>query len=40
VSYHAGQIVYIAKALRGDGWKYMSIPPGKSEEFNKRLRSG
>src|SRR5207247_2099128 len=40
VSYHVGQIVYIAKALRGDKWKYMSIPPGKSEEFNKRLTSG
>ena len=40
VSYHVGQIVYIAKALRGDTWKYMSIPPGKSEEFNKRLTSG
>ena len=40
VSYHVGQIVYIAKALRGDKWKYMSIPPGKSEEFNKRLKSG
>ena len=40
VSYHVGQIVYIAKALRGDTWKYMSIPPGKSEEFNKRLMSG
>ena len=40
VSYHVGQIVYVAKALRGDTWKYMSIPPGKSEEFNKRLKSG
>jgi len=39
-SYHVGQIVYIAKALRGDQWKYLSIPPGKSEEFNKRLKSG
>ena len=39
VSYHVGQIVYIAKALRGDTWKYMSIPPGKSEEFNRRLKS-
>jgi hypothetical protein len=37
-SYHVGQVVYIAKALRGDKWKYLSIPPGKSEEFNKRLR--
>jgi hypothetical protein len=35
-SYHVGQIVYVAKSLRGDRWKYMSIPPGKSEEFNKK----
>jgi hypothetical protein len=39
-SYHVGQIVYIAKSLRGDRWKYLSIPPGKSEEFNKALKSG
>jgi hypothetical protein len=37
-SYHVGQIVYIAKSLRGDRWKYMSIPPGKSEEYNKTTR--
>jgi len=34
VSYHVGQIVYVCKALRGDGWRYLSIPPGKSAEFN------
>jgi hypothetical protein len=39
-AYHVGQIVYIAKSLRGDRWKYLSIPPGKSEEFNKALKSG
>jgi hypothetical protein len=35
VAYHVGQIVYLAKSLRRDRWKYMSIPPGKSEEYNK-----
>ena len=34
VSYHVGQIVYVCKALRGDDWRYLSIPPGKSAEFN------
>jgi hypothetical protein len=34
-AYHVGQIVYLAKSLRGEQWKYMSIPPGKSEEYNK-----
>ena len=35
LSYHVGQIVYIAKALRGEEWNYLSIPPGKSDEYNK-----
>ena len=35
ISYHVGQIVYIAKSARGVAWTFMSIPPGKSEEYNK-----
>jgi uncharacterized protein DUF1572 len=34
VAYHVGQIVYVAKALRSGDWKYLSIPPGKSVEYN------
>ncbi len=34
VSYHVGQIVYVAKGLRGKDWKYLSIPPGKSDAYN------
>lgn len=30
LSYHVGQIVYIAKAFRGSAWRYLSIPPGHS----------
>jgi uncharacterized damage-inducible protein DinB len=33
-AHHAGQIVYIAKAIRSSGWKTLSIPKGKSKEFN------
>lgn len=33
-SYHVGQIVYVAKALRGNNWKYLSIPPGGSDAYN------
>lgn len=33
-SYHVGQIVYAAKAIRGKDWKYLSIPPGKSDAYN------
>jgi uncharacterized damage-inducible protein DinB len=34
LSYHVGQIVYLAKSLRGAEWKYLSIPPGKSDAYN------
>jgi hypothetical protein len=33
---HVGQIVYVAKLIRGGDWKTLSIPRGKSEEFNRR----
>ncbi len=29
-SYHVGQIVFVAKALRGADWRYLSIAPGQS----------
>jgi uncharacterized damage-inducible protein DinB len=35
LTYHVGQIVYLAKSLRGKDWKYLSIPPGQSETYNK-----
>lgn len=35
-SYHVGQIVYAAKAARGDEWKYLTIPPGQSEQYNRQ----
>jgi hypothetical protein len=34
ISYHVGQIVYVARGLRGDGWRFLSIPPGQSEQYN------
>lgn len=34
-SYHAGQIVYIAKAARSGAWDYLSIPPGQSDAYNR-----
>jgi uncharacterized damage-inducible protein DinB len=35
VAYHVGQIVYMAKSLCGSDWNYLSIPPGKSDEYNR-----
>ena len=31
--YHVGQIVFLAKHIKGAGWKTLSIPKGKSEEY-------
>jgi uncharacterized damage-inducible protein DinB len=37
ISYHVGQIVYVAKSLRGNDWKYLSIAPGKPDAYNQAL---
>ena len=34
---HVGQIVFLAKHLAGEKWVTLSIPRGKSEEFNERM---
>ena len=34
ISYHAGQIVYVAHSLCGPSWRYLSIPPGGSDAYN------
>jgi hypothetical protein len=34
-AYHVGQILYVGKHLRGSEWTVLSIPKGKSEEFNR-----
>jgi len=39
-AYHVGQIVLLAKHMRGAEWKSLSIPRGKSEEFNSRMAQG
>jgi len=35
-SYHVGQIVYQARGLKGTGWRWLSIPPGQSDQYNAR----
>ena len=35
---HVGQIILLAKHLAGPRWRTLSIPRGKSEEFNRRMR--
>jgi len=38
-SYHVGQLVYQARALRGADWESLSIPPGGSEAYNRNPTS-
>lgn len=38
ICYHVGQLVFLAKAFRGEEWKNLSIPLGKSEEANRNPR--
>jgi hypothetical protein len=36
-SCHVGQIVFLAKHFRSQEWKTLSVPKGKSEEFNAQM---
>lgn len=33
-AYHIGQIVFIGKLIKGENWTSLSIPKGKSKEYN------
>lgn len=37
IPYHVGQIVYIGKMLLQEHWESLSIPKGKSDDFNKHM---
>jgi hypothetical protein len=34
---HVGQLIYISKMIAGDKWESLSIPRGKSNEFNAQM---
>jgi hypothetical protein len=34
-AYHVGQIVYLAKAIRSEAWRCLSIPKGASDAYNR-----
>lgn len=38
--YHVGQIVYLGRWIRQDGWKSLSIPKNQSQQFNQQMQSG
>ena len=37
-AYHIGQIVFIAKLIAGEKWQSLTIPKGKSREFNEMMK--
>jgi hypothetical protein len=39
-AYHVGQIVLLAKHAAGADWQSLSVPRGKSAEFNQRVAAG
>lgn len=36
IAYHTGQIILIARLYTGKNWKSLSIPKGKTEEYNRK----
>jgi len=38
--YHCGQIVFLAKHLKGEDWRSLSVPRKQSQEFNRRVAAG
>ncbi len=39
-AYHCGQIVLLAKHYQGEKWRSLSVPRGKSGDFNRRVGAG
>jgi len=39
-AYHIGQIVFLAKHLASNRWTSLTVPRGKSAEFNARVAAG
>jgi hypothetical protein len=35
-AYHTGQIVYLSRLFKTEGWKWLTIPPGQSKQHNAR----
>ncbi len=33
-AYHIGQLVFVAKILKGENWQSLSVPKGKSKQYN------
>jgi hypothetical protein len=38
-SYHVGQIIYIAKTIKNEEWRTLTIPKGQSGDFNQQMKT-
>jgi hypothetical protein len=36
-AYHVGQILLLAKHIKGTGWKYITVAPGQSSALNQKM---
>lgn len=36
--YHVGQIIYAARSIKDESWNNLSIPKGRSDQFNKEMK--
>jgi hypothetical protein len=36
-AYHVGQILLLAKHARGGGWNYLTVPPGGTADYNRKV---
>jgi hypothetical protein len=39
-AYHCGQIVLLAKHFQAHNWNSLSVPRGKSAQFNQKVSAG
>ncbi len=37
--YHVGQIIFVAKILKNKNWQNLSVPKGRSSEYNNELKN-
>lgn len=37
-AYHVGQILYLCRAFKEGEWKYLTVAPGASKEFNQDMK--
>ena len=37
-AYHTGQVVLLAKAIKGEAWQTITVPPGGSKAHNEAMR--